>query len=53
MAIGCGAEVIFDPVDGNAYSLSTECVTFEGSILIIGFDSLAIASRRQYAITRR
>jgi len=34
---GCGADVIFDPVGGETYALSTKCIAFEGSILVIGF----------------
>jgi NADPH2:quinone reductase len=34
---GHGADVIYDPVGGDAYDRSTKCVAFEGRILIIGF----------------
>lgn len=34
---GRGADVIFDPVGGDAYKGSTKCVAFEGRILVIGF----------------
>ncbi|MGH8877518.1 MAG: SDR family oxidoreductase [Stackebrandtia sp.] len=34
---GRGADVIFDPVGGDAYAGSTKCVAFEGRILVIGF----------------
>ncbi len=34
---GRGADVIFDPVGGEAYRQSTRCVAFEGRILVIGF----------------
>lgn len=34
---GRGAEVIFDPVGGDAYDLLVKCVAFEGRIVIVGF----------------
>ncbi|MET9210575.1 MULTISPECIES: NADPH:quinone oxidoreductase family protein [unclassified Nocardia] len=34
---GRGADVIYDPVGGDAYAKSTKCVAFEGRILVIGF----------------
>ncbi|HZE39334.1 MAG TPA: NADPH:quinone oxidoreductase family protein [Stackebrandtia sp.] len=34
---GRGADVVFDPVGGDAYAGSTKCVAFEGRILVIGF----------------
>jgi NADPH2:quinone reductase len=34
---GRGADVIYDPVGGDAYTGSTKCVAFEGRILVIGF----------------
>ncbi|ADD42586.1 NADPH:quinone oxidoreductase family protein [Stackebrandtia nassauensis] len=34
---GRGADVIFDPVGGDAYAGSTKCVAFEGRILVVGF----------------
>jgi NADPH:quinone reductase len=36
---GRGADVVFDPVGGDAYAGSTKCVAFEGRILVIGFAS--------------
>lgn len=36
---GRGADVVFDPVGGDAYDRSTKCVAFEGRILVIGFTS--------------
>jgi NADPH:quinone reductase len=36
---GRGADVIYDPVGGEAYARSTKCIAFEGRILIIGFAS--------------
>lgn len=34
---GRGADVIYDPVGGDAYTKSTKCIAFEGRILVIGF----------------
>ncbi|RNI21643.1 NADPH:quinone oxidoreductase family protein [Flexivirga caeni] len=34
---GHGADVIFDPVGGDAYDLLARCVAFEGRIVIVGF----------------
>lgn len=34
---GRGADVVFDPVGGDAYAGSTKCIAFEGRIVIIGF----------------
>ncbi|MGW6728136.1 NADPH:quinone oxidoreductase family protein [Nocardia sp. NPDC055029] len=34
---GRGADVIYDPVGGDAYAKSTKCIAFEGRILVIGF----------------
>jgi NADPH2:quinone reductase len=36
---GKGADVIYDPVGGEAYAGSAKCVAFEGRILIVGFAS--------------
>jgi NADPH2:quinone reductase len=36
---GRGADVIYDPVGGDAYDRSAKCVAFEGRILVIGFAS--------------
>ncbi|MER8184826.1 NADPH:quinone oxidoreductase family protein [Kitasatospora sp. NPDC094015] len=36
---GRGADVVFDPVGGEAYTGSTRCVAFEGRILVVGFAS--------------
>lgn len=32
-----GADVVYDPVGGDAYDRSTKCVAFEGRILLVGF----------------
>lgn len=34
---GKGADVIFDPVGGDAYDLLAKCVAFEGRIVLVGF----------------
>ncbi|MFD4423653.1 NADPH:quinone oxidoreductase family protein [Rhodococcus sp. NPDC058481] len=34
---GRGADVVFDPVGGDAYAGSTKCIAFEGRIVVIGF----------------
>jgi NADPH2:quinone reductase len=36
---GRGADVVYDPVGGEAYTRSTKCIAFEGRILVIGFAS--------------
>ncbi|MDS1271531.1 NADPH:quinone oxidoreductase family protein [Lipingzhangella sp. LS1_29] len=36
---GRGADVVFDPVGGDAYTWSTKCIAFEGRIVVIGFAS--------------
>jgi NADPH:quinone reductase len=36
---GRGADVVYDPVGGDAYAKSTKCIAFEGRIVIIGFTS--------------
>lgn len=34
---GRGADVIYDPVGGDTFDLSTKCIAFSGRILVIGF----------------
>ncbi|MFD3440377.1 NADPH:quinone oxidoreductase family protein [Streptomyces sp. NPDC058685] len=41
---GRGADVIYDPVGGDAYAKSAKCVAFEGRILVVGFASGTIPS---------
>jgi NADPH2:quinone reductase len=41
---GKGADVVFDPVGGDAFAKSTKCIAFEGRILIVGFASGDIPS---------
>ncbi|MFE9249009.1 NADPH:quinone oxidoreductase family protein [Streptomyces sp. NPDC007088] len=36
---GRGADVVYDPVGGEAYAKSAKCVAFEGRIVIVGFTS--------------
>ena len=43
---GRGADVIYDPVGGDTFDLSTKCIAFEGRILIIGFASGHIPSAK-------
>lgn len=40
---GRGADVIFDPVSGDVFDLSRECVAFEGRIVVVGFAGGRIA----------
>jgi NADPH2:quinone reductase len=39
---GRGADVVFDPVGGEAYARSVKCIAFEGRIVIVGFAGGAI-----------
>ncbi|MGW6455411.1 NADPH:quinone oxidoreductase family protein [Streptomyces sp. NPDC055078] len=39
---GRGADVVYDPVGGDAYARSAKCVAFEGRIVLVGFASGAI-----------
>ncbi|HET6636757.1 MAG TPA: NADPH:quinone oxidoreductase family protein [Streptomyces sp.] len=39
---GRGADVVFDPVGGEAYARSVKCIAFEGRIVVVGFASGAI-----------
>lgn len=36
---GKGADVVFDPVGGDAFHKSTKCIAFEGRIVVVGFAS--------------
>jgi NADPH2:quinone reductase len=36
---GRGADVVFDPVGGDAFVKSTKCIAFEGRIIVVGFSS--------------
>lgn len=39
---GRGADVVYDPVGGDAYAKSVKCIAFEGRVVVIGFASGAI-----------
>ena len=41
---GRGADVIYDPVGGDVFDLSTKCIAPEGRLLVIGFASGRIPS---------
>src|SRR5262249_12830941 len=41
---GRGADVIYDPVGGEVFDLSTKCIAPEGRLLVIGFASGTIPS---------
>jgi NADPH2:quinone reductase len=41
---GRGADVVYDPVGGDVFDLSTRCIAFEGRLLVIGFASGKIPS---------
>jgi NADPH2:quinone reductase len=41
---GRGADVVYDPVGGEAFRGSTKCIAFEGRIVIVGFASGDIPS---------
>jgi NADPH2:quinone reductase len=34
---GAGADVIYDPVGGDVFDLSSKCIAFDGRLLVIGF----------------
>ena len=36
---GRGADVIYDPVGGDIFDLSTKCIAFGGRLLVVGFAS--------------
>lgn len=41
---GRGADVVYDPVGGDAFDESTRCIAFDGRLLIVGFASGRIPS---------
>ncbi|WP_338750379.1 NADPH:quinone oxidoreductase family protein [Janibacter alittae] len=43
---GHGADVVYDPVGGSAYTASTKCIAFEGRIIVVGFASGRIPEPR-------
>lgn len=36
---GRGADVVYDPVGGDAYAKSVKCIAFEGRVIVVGFAS--------------
>lgn len=46
MTGGKGADVVFDPVGGEAFERATRCVAFEGRIVAVGFTSGQIPQAR-------
>lgn len=44
MTSGRGADVIYDPVGGDIFDLSTKCIAPEGRLLVVGFASGRIPS---------
>ena len=43
---GNGADVIYDPVGGDAFERSTKCIAFEGRLVVVGFTSGQIPQAR-------
>ncbi|HKW60318.1 MAG TPA: NADPH:quinone oxidoreductase family protein [Candidatus Dormibacteraeota bacterium] len=43
---GHGADVVFDPVGGEAFERSTRCIAFEGRLVVVGFTSGQIPQAR-------
>jgi NADPH:quinone reductase len=41
---GRGADVVYDPVGGEAFARSVKCIAFEGRIVVVGFASGEIPS---------
>jgi NADPH2:quinone reductase len=41
---GRGADVVYDPVGGDAFARSVKCIAFEGRIVVVGFASGQIPS---------
>ncbi|MDK1475707.1 NADPH:quinone oxidoreductase family protein [Streptomyces sp. 549] len=39
---GRGADVVYDPVGGDAYAKSVKCIAFEGRVVVVGFASGAV-----------
>lgn len=50
---GVGADVVFDPVGGDAFDASTHCINFEGRIVIIGFASGRIPEVKGHLILNK
>ena len=50
---GHGADVVYDPVGGEAFIASTKCIAFEGRIVIVGFASGDIPrARLEHALVK-
>jgi NADPH:quinone reductase len=43
---GHGADVVYDPVGGDAFERSTKCIAFEGRLVVVGFTSGQIPQAR-------
>ena len=43
---GHGADVVYDPVGGEAFDRSTKCIAFEGRLVVVGFTSGQIPQAR-------
>nr|WP_206323966.1 NADPH:quinone oxidoreductase family protein [Streptomyces sp. HNM0574] len=39
---GRGADVVYDPVGGDAYAKSVKCIAFEGRVIVVGFAGGAV-----------
>ncbi|MBD5785202.1 NADPH:quinone oxidoreductase family protein [Cellulosimicrobium terreum] len=50
---GAGADVVVDPVGGDAFDASTRCIAFEGRIVVVGFAGGRIQSvRPEHALVK-
>lgn len=50
---GRGADVVYDPVGGDAFVASTKCIAFEGRIVIVGFASGDVPrARTEHALVK-
>ena len=43
---GDGADVVYDPVGGDAFERSTKCIAFEGRLVVVGFTSGQVPQAR-------
>jgi NADPH:quinone reductase len=43
---GHGADVVYDPVGGDAFERSTKCIAFEGRLVVVGFTSGQVPQAR-------
>jgi NADPH2:quinone reductase len=43
---GHGADVVYDPIGGDAFEKSTKCIAFEGRLVVVGFTSGQIPQAR-------